>query len=232
MNNRGVTLIEILLSIIVMAIGMIGILALFPPTLQSSKISMEETHAAIVADSIKHSLIMGLKRATFDTALGRYNMVVTHDMRDGTISNVLQLPLPKITEGWRHYPGVTAGANPPPGVAVGNPETMGIFTLGDDAWVRAALNEVRTKNDPSDPYDQFAFSFDIRKINNIAWMNPQPNPVELEQKTLLFDFRVHVFRKKTSAVYIGGEGASAGTMVASPDTWELVTTVTFGGSLR
>jgi prepilin-type N-terminal cleavage/methylation domain-containing protein len=221
MSNRGVTLIEILLAIIVMAIGMVGILALFPPTLESGKVSMEETHAAILANSVKQALSMALKRSSWDASQNRYTMVLTHDMKNGTSGNVVVLPLPKITEGWWHYPGQ---------VATGDPSQQDLYAIGADPWIWAALTEVWNKNDPSDPYDQFAFSFDIRKINNIAWLNPQPPANELEQRTLLYDFRVHVFRRKNSTVLLGGEGNT--TVLATGNQYDLITTITFGGSLR
>lgn len=222
MNKRnGVTLIEILLAIIVMAIGMVGILALFPPTLESGKLSMEETNAAILASSVKQALSMALKRSTWDATQQRYTIVFTHDMKNGTSGNVVVLPLPKLGEGWVHYPG-QAGA--------GNPEVQEVYSIGADPWIWASLTEVWSKNDPSDPYDQFAFSFDVRKINNLDWVNPPPPPGELEQRTMLYDFRVHVFRRKNTTVIMGGEGSTM--VLANPDTYEIITTITFGGSLR
>jgi prepilin-type N-terminal cleavage/methylation domain-containing protein len=221
-NRRGVTLVEILLAIIVMAVGMMGIMAIYPATLQTGKTSMEETNAAILSNSIKQALSMALKRATWDNAKQRYVMVLTHDMKNGNAGNVVSLDLPNTTEGWWHYPGTTALTN-------GSVETMSVYALGADPWVWAALKEVWDKNDPTDPYDQFAFSFDVRKVNNISWMNPQP--IDLEQRVRLFDFRVHVLRRRNNAQVMSGEGNGT-MMLAAPDEYELVTTVTFGGSAR
>ena len=54
--QRGMTLIEILIALIVMVLGVLGILALFPPALQMGSESMEETNAAILAESVAHAL--------------------------------------------------------------------------------------------------------------------------------------------------------------------------------
>ncbi|HLY74252.1 MAG TPA: prepilin-type N-terminal cleavage/methylation domain-containing protein, partial [Planctomycetota bacterium] len=56
-RERGMTLIEILIALIVMVLGVLGILALFPPSLEMAKESMEETNAAILAESVADSLM-------------------------------------------------------------------------------------------------------------------------------------------------------------------------------
>ena len=47
--QKGMTLIEILIALLVMVLGVLGIMALFPPALQSASESMEETNAAILS---------------------------------------------------------------------------------------------------------------------------------------------------------------------------------------
>jgi Tfp pilus assembly protein PilV len=46
-----------------MVLGVLGILALFPPALQSGTESMEETNASIIAESVAHGLTAALQSA-------------------------------------------------------------------------------------------------------------------------------------------------------------------------
>ena len=60
-KERGLTLIEILLALIVMAIGIVGILALFPTALNFAKTSMEETQGAMLSESVSEGLRNALR---------------------------------------------------------------------------------------------------------------------------------------------------------------------------
>ena len=76
----------------------------------------------------------------------------------------------------------------------------------------SAHETIRAVNDRSDPYHQFAFSFDIRKINSLEYLLSRTNPAtgavytesDLEAMCTLFELRIHVFRK------IGAEAAGGG----------------------
>ena len=63
-RHRGMTLIEILIALIVMVLGVLGILALFPPSLEMAKESMEETNAAMLSESVAHSLMEAFSAAS------------------------------------------------------------------------------------------------------------------------------------------------------------------------
>src|SRR3990167_5035570 len=118
-NERGLTLIEILLALIIMVLGILGILALFPPALESAKESMEETTAAILGESVAQSLSMATRFAQYDSATGTYTVVFTHDLKNGVEFVKYAFPggLPLIADGWRHHPGdvapTAAGAGGP-----------------------------------------------------------------------------------------------------------------------
>lgn len=57
----GFTLIEILLALAVLAIGMVGIMALFPVGLDSSRRAIEDTTSANVAESVKAALVQAMR---------------------------------------------------------------------------------------------------------------------------------------------------------------------------
>jgi hypothetical protein len=89
---------------------------------------------------------------------------------------------------------------------------------------------VRNTNDMSEPYKQFAFSFDIRKINTLAYLVGTPKPdgsgpytmTDLEPMVKLYEFRIHVFRMRVDASAFGGTGTGTGGTTVK----KLIATVT------
>lgn len=204
---RGVTLIECLLAIIVLAVGLVGILALFPVALENSKVSMEITQGVIVAESVKQALTVALKNAVFDASNDRWNVSMAHDLKQGSTIARIDFGLPKLSEGWRRFPGniaVTA-----PSTQFSEPHRDPAFLMYADPWVRGHVDRVRTQADPSDPYDQFEFSFDVRKINTLAYLAPPPP--DIERQTTLFEFRIHVFRARKQMAPTGETVLVGGT---------------------
>jgi type II secretory pathway pseudopilin PulG len=241
-RERGLTLIEILLALIVMVLGVVGILALFPPALQSSTESMEETNAAIVGESVAQALTNAMRFAWYDATVKEWHVTLSHDLKAGGLSVKYKFVLPRLpapadpTQGWKHYPG---SPNPSPA----SPDTGGaiqpdieqdprIFMLAGDNWTRATVENVHNVNDPTDPYKQFAFCFDVRKVNTLEYLLQQRNPAtnanysldELEPLTKLFEFRIHIFRTAQQA----GSFGSGGTTTTTPgaDFKRIVATVT------
>ena len=72
-QNRGFTLIEILIAMSVLLVGLVGILALFPVGLDATRKSIEESNAAMVAESAYASLRAAVKQMTGD------NLTYFHD---------------------------------------------------------------------------------------------------------------------------------------------------------
>ncbi len=214
-GERGLTLIEILLSLIVMVVGIIGILAIFPPALQSSKESVEDTTAAMLAESVANSICNAFFFPRQEPGPPAETTVsLTHDLLQGATSTIYSFKLPRLPTSaadWQHHPGG--------GKAV-NPETDPYFDLGGDAWINNSVEKVRSVNDPTEPYKQFAFSFDVRKINILEHLLGTQVPgaaggvvyqvSDLEPLVKLYEFRIHVFRK---AVQGSSSSTGGGTSV-------------------
>lgn len=218
----GLTLIEILLALLVMVLGVLGILAVFPHGLQSSRESVEETYAAILSESVAHAFKTALLFGKYDTASSEWTCVMAHDLKSTGSAVRFAFILPKMDEGWRHYP---SGAVPDGGkIPDPDPEKDPHFELGGDQWMYATVNKVQTVNDPTDPWRQFAFSFAVKKINTLEYLvkpTPQINPAtnraytmsDLEALTKLYEMRVRVFRV-AAPVTSGGGGTAQKMLIA------------------
>ncbi|MBI4614225.1 MAG: prepilin-type N-terminal cleavage/methylation domain-containing protein [Planctomycetes bacterium] len=60
-RKGGFTLIEILIALTVLVVGLVGILALFPVGISSSKSAVEDSTTSILAESIKSSIIKSFR---------------------------------------------------------------------------------------------------------------------------------------------------------------------------
>lgn len=237
-DRRGMTLIEILLALIVMVLGVVGILALFPPALQSSTESMEETNAAIIGESVAQALVNSIRFAFFNPATSQWEVTLAHDFKLGSLPiykfTLPRLPLNPGEAEWKHFPGSTApgtldvGGSVPPMIEDDNR----LFNLGGDGWVSATVNNVQLVNDPTDAYKQFGFSFDVRKVHTLRYLENKPNPstgqnytkAQLDALEKLFEFRIHIFRLGSQAGSFGSGGTT--TTTAGADFRRLVATVT------
>lgn len=235
-GQSGLTLLEILLALIILVLGVLGILALFPPALQSANESMEDTNAAMLAESVAHALTNSMKYA-YDPSGGAntgatdWQITFCHDLQAGSTRGVYTFVLPKIADDWKHFPSSVPPPQNDPGAAkIPYPsleQSTLLFKLGGDDWVRATTEQVKQINDPTDSYDQFAFSFDMKKINFLEYLLQENNPAtgnpyqvdEIEGMSELYEVRIHVFR-------VSVQGAIGGTGSGGQDVRKLVATFT------
>lgn len=233
-GRRGVTLIEILLALIVMVLGVVGILALFPPALQQAAESMEDTQAAIVGESVAHALVSALRNAEFDKATLRYKCVLVHDLYSsdpaangngerGRYEFVLPKgdPTGNDTKTYYHYPSSGKPPAADPGAAIADPdnwkadEDPRVFKLGGDGWMKATTDETK-KNDPTDAWTQFGFSLNVQKVPTLDYLRDKPKPTlpgtpeqryqgdEVERMQKLFEFKIIIFRIANAGASFGG----------------------------
>jgi type II secretory pathway pseudopilin PulG len=235
--ERGMTLIEILIALIVMVLGVLGILALFPPSLQMASESMEETNAAMIAESVAHSLSEAFSSAMEDKQSPKLQLICTmsHDMKAGDktrgrYSFVLPpLPAnPQANPEWVHYPGSAHPAGQA-GPGAGDPGSMMAtmswependdrhFQLGGDQWTLDTVESVHQQNDPTDPLTQFAFSFDIRKVDDMWYQRRNAGaidpfrgvamkPEDYEAMIKLYEIRIHILRISNQGGANGAQG--------------------------
>jgi type II secretory pathway pseudopilin PulG len=225
------TLIEILLALIVMVLGVLGVLAVFPVAMESAKESLEETNAALVGESVAQGITNGMRLAYYDPASGKTTVSLTHDLLIGSVKMKYRFVLPKILNSgdpqWMHFPSTTSPADPDPGQALPSSwvveDDKRYMKLAGDGWVVQTLNDAQRQNsDPTDAYNQFAFSFDIKKVFTLEYLLrpvPQPNPAkpgsnytmaDLDPLMKLFEFRIYIYRCGTQSGAITGGGGTGG----------------------
>jgi len=92
------------------------------------------------------------------------------------------------------------------------------FQLGGDQWLLDTVEDVHKVNDPTDPLTQFAFSFDIRKVDDMYYQRRDPKavdpirgvvlkPDEYEAMAKLYEVHIHILRISHEGAVGGGEGA-------------------------
>ena len=220
------TLIEILIALIVMVLGVLGILALFPPALQSGTESMEETNASILAESVAHALTSAMQGAEEDRTAATLKLRATlvHDLKAPPAAGALHLhpaPAPHQPDdgpglvplsghegsrrAGRHSRGRRSGSKKMASTKWEPEEDDRHFQLGGDQYVVNSVQSVHDVNDPTDPLTQFAFSFDIRKVDDMWYQRRNPGaidpyknqalkPEEYESMEKLYEVQIHVLR--------------------------------------
>jgi len=236
--ERGMTLIEILIALIVMVLGVLGILALFPPALQSGTESMEATNAAILAESVAHSLVQGFQSAVEDTTAATLKLRVTmsHDLSAGSAVGKYTFVLPPLPTDpttnldWWHYPSTSSppgqGGSGAPG-DTGSKMTGGQwdpeaddrhFQLGGDQFVVNTVKSVHDMNDPTDPLTQFGFSFDIRKVDDMWYQRRNPGTVDPYRNTVLkpeeYEAMAKLYEVRIHILRMSAQAQGAGTNVS------------------
>ncbi|GEM_PF-2463779 len=83
-GSRGLTLIEILIALIILMVGLVGIFALFPVGIRSTQESVEDSTAALVAESFHHALIAAMRASPPAAGPGaRVDVAMCHDGLSG-----------------------------------------------------------------------------------------------------------------------------------------------------
>ncbi|MBI5365672.1 MAG: prepilin-type N-terminal cleavage/methylation domain-containing protein [Planctomycetes bacterium] len=109
--QRGFTLIEILIALVVLFIGIVGIIALFPIGINSTKESIQDTNAALIAESVHHALVQALRTAVPDAA-GRIVCLFNHD-GVGILGGAVTAPGTANQPGYRFALPLRGTAAPP-----------------------------------------------------------------------------------------------------------------------
>lgn len=216
-NNKGLTLIEILIAIVVLMIGLVGILALFPTGLKSAKETEEDSHAAIMADSICQALQAAMRMPTVDPSTGDSLVKMSHDglPRDESTTNecIYEICLPTFVEslaGFNDKPRLYAHPESNDANAtiayrgtllndnLTEPEFA--FRLGNNLAIYEVYKDVISGPDSTDPYTQYAFAFTVMRVDDL---DPDMSDPDRRARPL-FEFKIYIYRLrpiKTDANY-------------------------------
>lgn len=158
-STSGFTLIEILLALAVLAIGMVGILALFPVGLDNSKRAINDTTSANIAESVKSAIVQAMRLKPSGTAEVEF-------IHDGASSG-LKFNLPPTdpidsSNFERKVPkDATAGAS----------AGKDVFWLGQAASAGYPANVEAGDPSRDQQLSQWSFNFLIRPTTNPAVKN-------------------------------------------------------------
>jgi hypothetical protein len=201
-----------------MALGLVGILALFPPALDQANESMEETQAAILGESISHALVSAMRNALVDPATKDVTVYLAHDLLAGSHKGRYEFNLPKGDPPnaageykWYHFPGSASPPPKDPGAPVMMPgwdatQDDRHFKLGSEGWTKATTDHVKRTNDDTDWLSQFQFSFNVTKVPTLAYLRkaqvgaadpnapPPPKPEQIEAMEKLYEFKIFILR--------------------------------------
>ncbi|MBI4243176.1 MAG: prepilin-type N-terminal cleavage/methylation domain-containing protein [Planctomycetes bacterium] len=192
-NNSGFTFIEILVTIIILSIGFLGIVLLFPISFSANKALVEQTEASLVAESFKNSVDFAMNNATLNEQSGKYTVKLTHDIKTDSDNLVYIFELPSsVKDGWIHHPGRKA--------SISDVEKLEAFGLNADPVIKNRSERIADEYDPVNLYAQFMISLDVRKVRpegTVKKAGPGSVAVDEDEEDSLnfYEFRIHIFRK-------------------------------------
>lgn len=71
MRNAGFTIVEILIAMVVLSLGLLGILSVFPAGIRQTAAIVEDSNAAVIAESVFAAINLGLHRARIDVGANK-----------------------------------------------------------------------------------------------------------------------------------------------------------------
>lgn len=187
---RGLTLIEILIALIVMLIGLVGVLSMFPTGISSSSESIEDRISARIADSVVQALTIAMRAATSSDRTsgtpGRARL-----FHDGVVNNEgksiyeFTLPLPFDNGGPPDKPREFAH---PDG---SDSKPKDIFRLGKESKILSMHQAVISGPDKTDPYCQYGFTFTVSRVDD---RRPKDHTGDKYKPLPLYEFKIAIYR--------------------------------------
>lgn len=204
-SQKGLTMIEILIAVIVLMIGLVGILALFPVGIASTKETEEDSYAAMVADSVCQALQAAMRMPSIDP-IGVPVVKMSHDglpLDPDSNECIYTFGLPVFVTDLTRYgskPRLFAHPqNKDPQATTTyyssdytKSEPEYVFRLGNNPAIRETYEEVISGPDSTDPYTQYGFAFTVMRVDDLdlAGASPPPN----RRARPLFEFKIYVYR--------------------------------------
>lgn len=190
-RETGLTLVEILIAIIILTIGMISILSLFPSSIKTTKFSVEDTMSANIAESVADALTGAMRSAIPENPQQNKPAEVTliHDgLPNGSYKFALPLPNDPPPDKVRFF---AHPANNPTDVSSPNATAIDVFKLGKTDFIKKILDDIKKGPDPTESYDQYGFSFTISRIDDSR--SPQETGIKFKAKPL-YQFAIAIYR--------------------------------------
>ena len=79
-HEKGFTILEILLAVVILTVGLLGLLAVFPVAMRAGKDAVENTNAVIISQSVEQAIREGLAQHKGQSQDGRWTyFVCNHD---------------------------------------------------------------------------------------------------------------------------------------------------------
>lgn len=198
LSLTGLTLIEILIAIIILTIGVLSILSIFPSSIKTASSSVEDTVAAKIAESVGDALNIAMRLATAENVKEKkpseativHDLVITPDGASGSYKFFLPLPVdpPPDSNSPRFFAHPAAS---PEIVSNPSPKPVDVFQLGKTGFIQNVLEDIRKGPDPSDSYDQYGFSFTIKRMDDDR---PSTETGSSFIPNQLFQFAIAIYR--------------------------------------
>lgn len=174
-RNGGFTLIEILLAMVILLVGIVGVLGIFPVAIRNVNDSVEDSTASNLAQSLSAAVTEAVRRPVGG------EVTLTHD---GLPGGRLTFKLPGTLMVPDSYPVPGGGTDP----------TLEVYQLGTDAAVASQVDHIRTNpagGDPTEPTRQYSFQFEVlRPKESEIVIDTAGAPTRLP----LYQFRFLIYR--------------------------------------
>jgi type II secretory pathway pseudopilin PulG len=198
MNKKGLTIVEILVAMIVLLVGVVSVMALFPGAMIGTQKAVKDTIAARIGDSVCDALTRAMRTAspanTKDNKPAQTTLV--HDGMTGENSSyIFALPLPadpapKSVRLFSHP------AAQPTSVSDPSPKPNGSFKLGQEGLAKEIIDDIKKGSDPTEIYDQFAFTFTVSRVDD---KRPDTETGTNFKPLPLYQFAISVYRLPKAA---------------------------------
>ncbi|MBI4833889.1 MAG: prepilin-type N-terminal cleavage/methylation domain-containing protein [Planctomycetes bacterium] len=193
-GNKGLTLLEILMAVVILLLGLVGILSLFPAGIRSTNESVEERMAAFVADSVKEALNIAARSSNPEDTVNNKpaKLKFTHDgLEEKSSPFEFTLPLPSDPAVLRYFVYTPEGTKELTPDAERTYKPKKIFKLASDTFIKSLYDSVVKGNDPTDPYQQWGYIFTVNRVDDIR---PASETGPKFKPRSLYDIKINVYR--------------------------------------
>lgn len=148
--RAGFTMVEILIAIMVLLVGLVGILVLFPVGINAARLAAQDSMGGVIAESVEEALIDAMHSATVygASAYDRIEVALIHaGVPSVTGSDIYRFPLPSNVGDSADHP-------------TGSPSPIFLLRPSDLAFSNQDLSR--------DPFGQYSYQFRvIRRSANL-----------------------------------------------------------------